>query len=154
MNHCLRNQPILSCRIARDTVAVVRLASHATLPGNPGGKLSKASDGHITSRATRLSRPTSVRNSGPPQSEDLRETTASVFTAWVDGGAAYFAARGLGQSTAREVTLALIAALEGGFVLARAMPTSEPLLAAGAALGPRYRGVTLSPRSPAAVGPG
>lgn len=86
--------------------------------------------------------------------EDLRETTASVFTAWVDGGAAYFAARGLGQSTAREVTLALIAALEGGFVLARAMRTSEPLLAAGAALGPRYRGVTLSPRSPAAVGPG
>ena len=54
--------------MASDTVPVLRLANHATLPGNPGGKLSKASDGQITSRATRLSRPMSVRNSAPPQS--------------------------------------------------------------------------------------
>ena len=42
--------------------------SLSTRPGSPGGKLSKASEGQITSRPTRLSRPMSVRNSGPPQS--------------------------------------------------------------------------------------
>ncbi len=38
--------------------------------------------------------------------EELRETTASVFGGWIDGGAAYFAARGLDASQARDVTLA------------------------------------------------
>jgi AcrR family transcriptional regulator len=76
--------------------------------------------------------------------EELRETTASVFAGWVDGGSAYFAARGLDSSTAREVTLALIGALEGAFVLARTLRSTEPLLAAGRALTPRYSGVELS----------
>src|SRR5882757_7876443 len=44
--------------------------------------------------------------------EELRETTAAVFQSWVDGGAAYFASRGLDASQAREVTIALIGALE------------------------------------------
>src|SRR5258708_17629645 len=78
--------------------------------------------------------------------EELRETTASVFAGWVDGGSAYFAARGLDSSTARELTLALISALEGAFVLARTLHSTEPLLAAGRALAPRYRGVELIPR--------
>lgn len=86
--------------------------------------------------------------------EDLRNTTASVFTAWIDGGTAYFLARGLDASQAREVTLALISALEGAFVLARTLRSTDPLLAVGAALAPRYRGVTLSPRSAVAVGAG
>ncbi|ULE32843.1 TetR/AcrR family transcriptional regulator [Mycobacterium sp. IDR2000157661] len=85
--------------------------------------------------------------------DELRATTASVFTGWIDGGAAYFAARGLDPARARGVTLALIAALEGAFVLARTLRSVEPLLAAGTALAPRYRGVALAPRSPAAVGP-
>ena len=86
--------------------------------------------------------------------EVLRETTASVFAGWIDGGAAYFVARGLADTQAREVTLALIAALEGAFVLARTLRSVEPLLAAGAALAPRYRGVELAPRSAAPVGAG
>ncbi|MEO3757601.1 helix-turn-helix domain-containing protein [Mycobacterium sp. B14F4] len=86
--------------------------------------------------------------------EDLRQTTASVFGGWIDGGAAYFVTRGLPDTQAREVTLALIAALEGAFVLARTLRSTEPLLAAGAALAPRYRGVALAPRSAAAVGAG
>ena len=55
---------------------------------------------------------------------------------------------------AREVTLALIGALEGAFVLARTLRSVDPLSAVGAALAPRYRGVTLTPRSTAAVGAG
>ena len=73
--------------------------------------------------------------------EELRETSAAVFQGWVDGGSAYFARRGLDASRAREVTLALIGALEGAFVLARTLRSTEPLLAAGRALAPRYRGV-------------
>jgi hypothetical protein len=78
--------------------------------------------------------------------EELRETSASVFDGWIDGGSAYFAARELDSTQAREVTLALISALEGAFVLARTLRSTEPLLAAGRALAPRYRGVELIPR--------
>ena len=76
--------------------------------------------------------------------EELREATASVFAGWVDGGSAYFASRGLDASQAREVTLALIGALEGAVVLARTLRSTDPLLAAGRALAPRYSGVELS----------
>jgi AcrR family transcriptional regulator len=76
--------------------------------------------------------------------EELRETTASVFEYWVDGGSAYFASRGLDPAQARDVTLTLISALEGAFVLARTLRSTEPLLAAGRALAPRYRGVELA----------
>jgi AcrR family transcriptional regulator len=76
--------------------------------------------------------------------EELRETSASVFQNWVDGGSDYFASRGLGPSQAREVTLALIATLEGAFILARTLRSTEPLLAAGRVLAPQYRGVELA----------
>jgi AcrR family transcriptional regulator len=79
--------------------------------------------------------------------KELRETSASVFQGWVDGGAAYFAARGMDQSQAREVTLALIGALEGAFVLARTLRSTEPMLAAGRALAPQYRGIALIERA-------
>ncbi|AGB23046.1 transcriptional regulator [Mycobacterium sp. JS623] len=78
--------------------------------------------------------------------EELRETSAAVFQGWVDGGSAYFASRGLDPSQARAVTLALIGALEGAFVLGRTLRSAEPLLAAGRALAPQYRGVQLLPR--------
>lgn len=75
--------------------------------------------------------------------EPLRQATAAVFTDWFDGGTAYFAARGVPAQTARDVTLALVSALEGAFVLARTLRSTEPLLAAGRALSPQYRGVQL-----------
>lgn len=75
--------------------------------------------------------------------EELRETSAAVFESWIDGGTAYFTARGLDDSMAREVTLALIGALEGAFVLGRTLRSVEPLLAAGRALAPHYRGAAL-----------
>jgi AcrR family transcriptional regulator len=75
--------------------------------------------------------------------EPLRQATAAVFTDWFDGGTAYFAARGVPAQTARDVTLALVSALEGAFVLARTLRSTEPLLAAGRVLSPQYRGVQL-----------
>ena len=85
--------------------------------------------------------------------EELRETCASVFAGWMAGGTGYFHARGLDEARARDVTLALIGALEGAFVLARALRSAEPLLAAGRVLAPQYRGVALTnvPAADAAV---
>jgi AcrR family transcriptional regulator len=79
--------------------------------------------------------------------EELRLTSASVFVGWVDGGTAYFHARGLDEARAREVTFALIGALEGAFVLARTLRSTEPLFAAGRALASQYRGVALTAMS-------
>jgi AcrR family transcriptional regulator len=83
--------------------------------------------------------------------EELRETSATVFQGWVDGGTAYFTSRGRDEPQARELTLTLseltltlIGTLEGAFVLARTLRSTEPLLAAGRALAPRYRGVELA----------
>lgn len=75
--------------------------------------------------------------------EELRDATAGVFTGWLDGGTAYFTARGLAPVQARQVAVAMIAALEGAFVLARTLRDVEPLLAAGRTLGPQFRGVEL-----------
>lgn len=87
--------------------------------------------------------------------EELRQTSATVFAGWVDGGTAYFRGRGLAEAQAREVTLALISALEGAFILARTLRSTEPLRVAGRALAPRYRGVALLPRvAPERVGSG
>ncbi|MET0897409.1 MAG: TetR/AcrR family transcriptional regulator [Mycobacterium sp.] len=76
--------------------------------------------------------------------EDLRQTAAAVFTGWLDGGTAYFVARGLAPEAARQLTVALVSALEGAFVLARTLRSTEPLAAAGRALAPAYRGIELS----------
>ena len=73
--------------------------------------------------------------------EELRQTVQEILDGWIDGGTRYFAARGLDGPRARDVTLALISALEGGFLLARALRSTEPLLAAGRTLAPQYRGI-------------
>jgi AcrR family transcriptional regulator len=78
--------------------------------------------------------------------EELRDATAGIFTAWLDGGTAYFVARGLSHDVARDLTVTLVGALEGAFVLARTLRDTEPLLAAGRVLAPRYRGVSMLPR--------
>ena len=79
--------------------------------------------------------------------EELREATAEVFTGWLDGGTAYFQARGLAATEARDLTVALVGALEGAFILARTLRSPEPLLAAGRVLAPGYRGVSLEARA-------
>ncbi|MEW5813268.1 MAG: TetR family transcriptional regulator [Actinomycetota bacterium] len=76
--------------------------------------------------------------------EPLRQATREIFDGWIAGGTAYFAGRGLDQAQARDVTITLIGALEGAFLLARTLRSAEPLLAAGRVLSPQYRGIALA----------
>ena len=64
----------------------------------------------------------------------LRQVAAEVIASWIDDGTRYLAGRGLSQADARTAMYALLTALEGGFLLARAQRTPEPLLAAGHAV--------------------
>lgn len=66
---------------------------------------------------------------------ELREVGAEVMAGWVEGGAAFLRGRGLGEADARAVAHALLAALEGAFVVARGLRTRDPFHAAGRALG-------------------
>lgn len=64
--------------------------------------------------------------------EPLRMATADVFESWIAAGAERFAAEtDLSKARARELTISFIAALEGAFVLARALRSTEPLRLAG-----------------------
>lgn len=65
---------------------------------------------------------------------ELREVAAEVMTSWINEGSHYLATRGLSGTDARAVMYALLAALEGGFILARGQRSAEPLLAAGHAI--------------------
>jgi len=65
-------------------------------------------------------------------SEPLREATADVFNSWIDIAATRFASAGIAPATARELAIAMIALLEGAFVLSRALRSTEPVLTAGA----------------------
>ncbi|QSE82788.1 TetR/AcrR family transcriptional regulator [Rhodococcus koreensis] len=64
--------------------------------------------------------------------EVLRVATADVFTSWIDSGSALLRARGFGEADARRLILGFVTSLEGAFVLARALRSTEPLDAAGA----------------------
>ena len=64
-------------------------------------------------------------------SEPLRQACADVFERWIAAGAARHEEGGFTHEQARELTIAMLAALEGAFVLARAMRTTEPLLISG-----------------------
>jgi AcrR family transcriptional regulator len=66
--------------------------------------------------------------------ERLRLATADVFESWIASATARFAAAGFPRRRARELALALIAALEGAFVLARAMRDTTALTVAGRTL--------------------
>ena len=80
-------------------------------------------------------------------SEPMRIACAEVFNSWIEAGTTRFQDAGLARATARELTIAMLAALEGAFVLARAQRSTEALEIAGeliaeklsAALGRRRR---------------
>jgi AcrR family transcriptional regulator len=65
--------------------------------------------------------------------ERLRVATADAFTSWIDAITAYLHDAGLDPATARRLGLATLCGLEGAFVLARALRSTEPLEVAGAA---------------------
>ena len=64
-------------------------------------------------------------------SEPMRQACADVFEGWTAAGVGRFAPLGLTEDRTRELVIALIAALEGAFVLCRAMRSTTPLLIAG-----------------------
>ncbi|MEC3915327.1 TetR/AcrR family transcriptional regulator [Nocardia sp. CDC160] len=67
----------------------------------------------------------------------IRDVAAEVMNSWIDQGVAYFVRRGLADDDARELMIAILCALEGAFVLSRTLRSTEPLLAAGKAMGAR-----------------
>ncbi|HEX5224313.1 MAG TPA: TetR/AcrR family transcriptional regulator [Solirubrobacteraceae bacterium] len=64
-------------------------------------------------------------------SEPLREACAEVFDSWIDGAAHALAEAGVPATRTRELAISLLAGLEGSFVLARALRSTEPVLTAG-----------------------
>jgi AcrR family transcriptional regulator len=66
-------------------------------------------------------------------SEPMREACAQVFESWIDAGTRRFLDAGIAPERARELTIAMLAALEGAFVLARALRSTQPLAVAGEA---------------------
>jgi AcrR family transcriptional regulator len=64
-------------------------------------------------------------------SETLRQACAEVFDSWIAAGRELHESAGLTPEQARQLTIAMIAALEGAFVLARALRSTEPLEVAG-----------------------
>jgi AcrR family transcriptional regulator len=67
-------------------------------------------------------------------SEPMRQACADVFDGWVDGAAARLGECGLSRKRSRALAFELIAALEGAFVLSRALRSTEPIEVAGAAV--------------------
>jgi AcrR family transcriptional regulator len=65
--------------------------------------------------------------------EPLREATAEVFESWIAAGTEYLAGAGIARDRARELAIAMLAALEGAFVLSRGLRSTEPVEVAGAA---------------------
>jgi AcrR family transcriptional regulator len=64
-------------------------------------------------------------------SEEMREACADVFEGWVAAGAQRAERAGIAPDRARELIIAMLAGLEGAFVLARATRSTQPLLIAG-----------------------
>lgn len=64
-------------------------------------------------------------------SEPLRQACADVFDGWIEAATRRFTAGGMAEATARQLTIGLLAALEGAFILSRALRSTEPLKIAG-----------------------
>jgi AcrR family transcriptional regulator len=71
--------------------------------------------------------------------EPMRQACADVFESWVDGATDRLVDCGLTRKRSRELAFALIAALEGAFVLSRALRSTEPLDVAGASMTAQMR---------------
>jgi AcrR family transcriptional regulator len=71
--------------------------------------------------------------------EPLRQATASVFDSWIAVGTARLVEAGIPGEQARELTISFLAALEGAFILSRALRSTEPLEVTGAAMAEAVR---------------
>ena len=61
------------------------------------------------------------------------EATADVFESWLTAIAVRFETAGISSERARELAIEAVAALEGAFILSRAMRTTVPVEIAGRA---------------------
>ncbi|HZA87995.1 MAG TPA: TetR/AcrR family transcriptional regulator [Acidimicrobiales bacterium] len=61
----------------------------------------------------------------------LRRATHDVFASWVDTAATRLEADGIPRAHAEELAVALVAAVEGGFMLSRAARSAEPMRTTG-----------------------
>ncbi len=110
------------------------LDQHADLPTAIDAAFTAAADDIANTGWANMCPVATVAGEIADTEPELRQVTAAVIASWVDEGTRYLASRGLSQADARAAMYALLTALEGGFLLARAQRTTEPLLAAGHAV--------------------
>jgi AcrR family transcriptional regulator len=78
--------------------------------------------------------------------EPMRQACADVFDGWVDSATERLTEVGLTRKRSRELAFSLIGALEGAFVLSRALRSTEPLDAAGASMTAEMRDAVAAQR--------
>jgi AcrR family transcriptional regulator len=110
------------------------LDQHADLPAAIDAAFAAAADDIANTGWANMCPVATVAGEIADTEPELRQVTAEVIASWVEEGNRYLASRGLSQADARTAMYALLTALEGGFLLARAQRTAEPLLAAGHAV--------------------
>jgi AcrR family transcriptional regulator len=71
--------------------------------------------------------------------EPLREAIAEVFEEWIETASSYFERESIPPAHSRELALTMLSLLEGAFIFARTMRTSEPVTIAGATVVARVR---------------
>ena len=84
-------------------------------------------------------------------SKPLQEACAGVFDSWIAAGTDRFIAEGIDHGEARRLVTAMIAALEGAFVLCRALRSTEPMEHAGSLVTEAVRASLASCRDSASV---
>jgi len=107
------------------------LDQHADLPTAIDAAFAAAAEDIATTGWANMCPVVTVAGEIADTEPELRQVAAEVIASWIDEGIRYLTGRGLSQTDARAAMHALLAALEGGFMLARAQRTAEPLLAAG-----------------------
>jgi AcrR family transcriptional regulator len=65
--------------------------------------------------------------------EALRRAAAEVFESWLAAGAVRFEHAGIPRVRARELAIAVVALIEGGFLLSRVQRSTEPMTTSGEA---------------------
>jgi AcrR family transcriptional regulator len=110
------------------------LDQHADLPTAIDAAFAAAADDIANTDWANMCPVATVASEIADTEPELRQVAAEVIASWADTGSRYLARRGLSQPDARAAMYALLAALEGGFLLARAQRSAEPLLAAGRAV--------------------
>jgi AcrR family transcriptional regulator len=110
------------------------LDQHADLPAAIDAAFAAAADDIANTGWANMCPVGTVASEIADTEPELRHVAAEVIASWVEEGTRYLAGRGLSATHAQAAMYALLAALEGGFLLARAQRSVEPLLAAGHAV--------------------